>query len=224
MYRIDADLERLHPVTVDHALEREGVAVRRNEAIEMRKCRRLARSEIGEQDAALLHHWIGFLLDVSAEIAVVGLGRRLKALTVYVEQPAVEGTTQATILKPAICEIGTAVRTASANQTITAFVVLEDHKVFTEQPDGLHRSVARKLVDQRRRLPIAPHQATRRRPGSGPGDEIVLLRTQHGCPIPALEQLYTNSGKDRKRRTRNETAGARPAAFQTAARTSPSGA
>src|SRR5262245_32707344 len=200
MYRIDADLERLQPIAVDQALEREGVAVGRNEAIEMRKCRRLARPEIGEQDAALLHHRIGFLLDVGAEIAVVGLGRCLKTLTVYVEQPAVEGTTQATILKPAIREIGTAVRTASTDQPVRALVILEDHKVFTEQPDRFHRSVTRKLVDQRRRLPIAPHQATRRRTRPCTGDEIVLLRTQHGYPIPTLESLYTNSGKVRKRR------------------------
>jgi hypothetical protein len=79
------------------------MAVGRDEAVEMRECRRLARSEIGEQDAALLHHRIRFLLDVGAEIAVVGLGRRLKTLAVYVEQPAVEGATQAAILKPAIC-------------------------------------------------------------------------------------------------------------------------
>ena len=40
--RIDADLERLQPVAVDHALEGEGVGGRRDEAIELRKCRRLA--------------------------------------------------------------------------------------------------------------------------------------------------------------------------------------
>src|SRR5512144_392111 len=136
VHRINPDLERLQPVAVDHTLERERVAVRRDEAVEMRKCRRLARSEISEQDAALLHHRIRFLLDVAAEIAVVRLGRRLKTLAVYVEQPAVEGATQAAILKPAICEIGAAVRTSPADQAVAAFVIFEKHQVFTEQPDG----------------------------------------------------------------------------------------
>src|SRR5262245_5776005 len=225
MHRIDPDLERLQPVAVDHALEREGVAVGRDKAVEMRKCRRLARPEIGEKNAALLHHRIGFLLDVDAEIAVVRLGRCLKTLAIYVEQPAVEGATQAAILEPAICEIGAAVRAAPTNQAIATFVIPEDDQVFTEQSDRLHRTVTGKLVDQRRGLPVAPHQSAGRCPCPGPGDEIVLLDTQHGCAIPYLEQLYTNSGKDRKRGgPENETAGTRPAAFQTAVRTGANGA
>ena len=214
MHGIDPDLERLQPIAVDHALERERVAVGRDEAVKMRKCRRRVRSEIGEQDAALLHHRIGFLLDVGAEIAVVGLGRRLKTLAVHVEQPAVEGATQAAILQPAIGEIGAAVRTAPTDQAVTALVILENHQVFTEQPDGLHRSVARKLVDQRRRLPVAPHQATRRCARAGPGDEIVLLRTQHGCPIPYFgATLYELREGPEACRTISKTAGAKPAAF-----------
>ena len=227
MHRIDADLERLQPVAVDHALECECVAVGRDEAVEMRKCRRLARSEIGEQDAALLHHRIRFLLDVGAEIAVVGLGRRLKTLAVDVEQPAVKGATQAAILEPAISEIGAAMRTAAADQAVTALVVLEDHQVFAEQPHRLHRSVAGKLVDQRRGLPVAPHQAARRRAGAGPGDEIVLFRTQHGCPIPYFgATLYEHPAKDRKRAgPRNETAGAMAGRISNRCRrSSPSGA
>ena len=91
VHRVDADLERLQPVAVNHALERESVAIGGDETIEMRKRRRFTVTQIGEQDAALLDHRIGFLLDVGAEIAVVGLGRRLQALAVNVEQPAVKG-------------------------------------------------------------------------------------------------------------------------------------
>src|SRR5262249_58040731 len=95
MHGIDPDLERLQPVAVDHAFERERVTVRRNEAVEMRKCRRFTRPKIGEENAALLHDRIRFLLDIGAEIAVVGLGRRLKARAIYVEQPAVKCATEA---------------------------------------------------------------------------------------------------------------------------------
>ena len=118
--RIDADFERLQPVAVDHALEREGVAVGRDEAIEVRKRRRLARPHIGEQDAALLDHRIGLLPDVGAEVGAVRLGRRLQAFAVDVEQPAVEGAAQAAVLQPAIGEIGAAVRAAAADQAVAA--------------------------------------------------------------------------------------------------------
>ncbi len=37
VHRIDADLERLQPVAIDHALEGEGVRRRRDEAVELRK-------------------------------------------------------------------------------------------------------------------------------------------------------------------------------------------
>ena len=49
------------------ALERESVGVGRDEAVELRKCRRLAFAEISPEDAALLHHGIGALADVLAE-------------------------------------------------------------------------------------------------------------------------------------------------------------
>ena len=43
------------------ALEREGVAVGRDEAVDLRKRRRLAFAEIRPEDAALLDHRIGAL-------------------------------------------------------------------------------------------------------------------------------------------------------------------
>ena len=163
VHRVDADLERLQPVAIDHALEREGVGVGRDEAVEMRKGRRLARAQIGEQDAAPLDHRIGRLPDVGAEVAVVGLGRRLQALPLDVEQPAVEGAAQAAILQPAIGEVGAAMRAAAADQAVAALVVLEDHQVFAEQPHRLDRAVARQFVDQGGRLPVVPHQLAGRR-------------------------------------------------------------
>ncbi len=113
MRRIDADLQRLQPVALDQALEGEGVVVGRDEAVEMRESRRLARPHIGEQDAALLDHRIGFLADIGAEIAAVRLGRRLQALAVDIELPAMERAAQAVGLKPAEGEVGAAMRTAA---------------------------------------------------------------------------------------------------------------
>ena len=178
---IDADLERLQPVAIDHALEREGVAVRRDEAVEMRKRRRLARAHIGEQDAALLHHRIGLLPDVGAQVAALRLGRRLQALAVDVEQPAVEGAAQAAVLQPAIGEIGAAVRAGAVEQAVAALLVAEQHEVLAQQPDRLDRPVgAGELIDQRRRLPVAAHQRAGGRARPDAGDEIVLFLAEHG--------------------------------------------
>src|SRR5215467_8415129 len=118
--RIDADLERLQPVAVDHALEREGVACRRDETIEMRERRRLARPEISEQDAALLHHRIGGLADVGTQAAPFRLGRRFQALAADVEQPAMERAAQPAMLEPPEREISAAVRTSTLEEAIAA--------------------------------------------------------------------------------------------------------
>ena len=157
VHRIDADFERLQPVAIDHALEGEGVRVRRDEAVEMRKRRRLARPHVGEQDAALFHHRVGFLPDVGAQLAVIRLGRSLQALAVDVEQPAVKGATQAAVLQPAIGQVGAAMRTAAADEAVATLVVLEDHEIFAEQTHRLDRAIAGKFVRQRRRLPVAAH-------------------------------------------------------------------
>src|SRR5205807_3245411 len=72
--RVDADLERLQPVAIPVALERERVLRRRDERVEMRERRRLALAEIGEEDAALLDDRIGAQTDVLAQAATFRLG------------------------------------------------------------------------------------------------------------------------------------------------------
>ena len=176
MHRVDADFERLQPVAVDHALEGEGVGGRRDEAVEIRKCRRLARAEIGPQDAALLDQRIGFLLEVGAEIAVVGLGGRLQDFAIDVEQPAVKRAAEPAVFEPPISEVGAAMRTTAADQPVAALVVRERDQVLAEQPHRLDRPVARQFIDQRGRLPVAPHQRARGSAGPGASNEIVLFR------------------------------------------------
>ena len=67
MRRIDADLERLQPVAVDVALERKRKGIRRDKAVDLRKCRGLAFAQISPEDSALLDHGIGALDDVPAQ-------------------------------------------------------------------------------------------------------------------------------------------------------------
>ena len=176
---VDAHLERLQPVAVDHALECEGVGRRRREAVELGKGRRLARSHIGEQDPALFHHRVGFLPDVGAHAAAFRLRRRLQTLARHIEQPAVERAAQAAVLEPPIDEVGAAVRTGALEQAVTADLVAKQDERFAEQANGLDRAVARQFVDQRGGLPIAAHQLARGGARPGAGEEIVLLSAQH---------------------------------------------
>ncbi len=153
--------------------------VGRDEAVEVREGRRLARPHIGEQDAALLDHRIGLLADIGAHPAALGLGRRLQALALDVEQPAVERAAQAAVLQPPEGQIGAAMRAGALDQAVAALVVAEQHQAFAQQAHRLDRPVAGKLVDQRGRLPVAPHQGAGRRGGAGAGDQVVLLGAQH---------------------------------------------
>ena len=178
--RIDADFERLQPVAVDHALEREGVGRGSYEAVEVRQRGRLAAAHIGEQDAALFDHRVSLLPDVGAHPAAFRLGRRLQALAGDVEQPAVKRAAQSAVFQPAIGEIGAAMRTAALDQPIAALLVAKHHEIFAEQAHRLDRPVAGEFVDQGGGLPVAAHQHARGRIGSGSGDEIVLLGAQHG--------------------------------------------
>ena len=180
MRRIDADLERLQPVAVDVALERKRVGVRRDEAVDLGKRRRLAFAEIGPEDAALLDHRIGALPDVLAQRRVLWLGRSLQALARRVEQPAMEGATQAAVLQPPECEVGAAMRAVPLDQAVTALFVPKQHQILAEQFDRLDRARSLHLVDERGRLPVHPHQfpAGLLRPGAG--DQVVLFLAHHG--------------------------------------------
>src|SRR3954452_7219128 len=114
--RIDADFQRLQPIAVDVALERKGVAVRCDKAVDLGKCRRFAFAKISPKNAALLDQRIGALPDALAELRAFWLGRRLQALTGRVEQPAVKGAAQAAILEPAKSEVGAAMRAMPFDQ------------------------------------------------------------------------------------------------------------
>src|SRR5207302_6897438 len=88
--RIDADLERLQPVAVPVPLERKGVLLRRDEAVEVWERRRFAGAEIGEEDAASFRHRIRAQPDVLAKAVARGLGGRIEAFAADVVDPDVE--------------------------------------------------------------------------------------------------------------------------------------
>src|ERR1700733_11940044 len=122
---VDTDFERLQPVAGPVALEREDVALGRDETVELRKGRRLALGEIRPEDAALLHHGIGALPDALAELRVLRLCRRLQALARGVEQPAMESAAQAPVLQPPEGKVGAAMRAVPLDQAVSSPLVAE---------------------------------------------------------------------------------------------------
>src|SRR5215470_9911381 len=130
MRGVDADLQRLQPVAVDHALECKCVGVGRGEAVEVRECRRFARAHVGEQDAALLHDRISLLPDTGAHTAAFRLGRSFQALAGSVEQPAVKRAAQATPFQPSICEVRAAVGTGALQEAVAALVVPKQDEIL----------------------------------------------------------------------------------------------
>src|SRR5262249_23876796 len=112
-------------------------------------------------------------------------GRRFQPAALGVEQPAVERAAQSALFQPPEGEIGAAVRAGAIEQAVTALVVPEQHEIFAEKANGLYRPVALQFVEQRRGLPVTPHQLARRPAAAGAGDEIILLGAQHArflCP------------------------------------------
>src|ERR1700752_5473409 len=88
--RVDAEFQGLQPVAAPMALEGKGVAVGRDEGVNLRKSGRLAFSEIGPENTGLLDDRIGALLDALAELRADRLCRRLDALSGGIEKPSVK--------------------------------------------------------------------------------------------------------------------------------------
>src|SRR6185503_14041986 len=117
-----------------------------------------ALAEINPEDAAILDHGIGALPDALAELRACGLSRRFQALSRCVEQPAMKGAAQAAILQSAKGKVGAAMRAVPLDQPVTAVLAAKQHQVLAEQFDRADRPRTLQLVDQRRRLPVTPHQ------------------------------------------------------------------
>jgi hypothetical protein len=85
------------------------------------------------------------------------------------------------MLQTAESEISAAMRAVTFDQTVTPRVVAKQHEVFAEQFHRAYRSRAIEFVDQRRRLPIHPHQLSAGVFGPGAGDQVVLFLAHHGA-------------------------------------------
>ena len=99
-----------------------------------------------------------------------------------------EGATQAAMFEPAEGEIGAAMRAVAFDQAVVPLFVAKQHEVFAEQFDGAHGPRPFEFVDQRRRLPVHPHQLSARVFRPGAGDQVVLFLAHHGA-LPHLKRL-----------------------------------
>ena len=97
-----------------------------------------------------------------------------------VEQPAMEGAAQAAMFEPAEGEVGAAMRAVAIDQAVAALLVAEQHQIFAEQFDRPRPAAALQFVDQRRRLPVHPHQLAARVLRPGAGDQVVRFLAHHG--------------------------------------------
>ena len=97
-----------------------------------------------------------------------------------------EGAAHSAAFEAAEGEIGTAMRAVAVEQAVAALFVAEQDKILTEQLDRLDRPLASEFVDQRRRLPIHPHQLAGRRLRPDPGDPVVLLLAHHGKDLTKM--------------------------------------
>ena len=169
MDRIDAHLQRLQPVAVDEALEGKSVGLGRNEAVERGKCRRLLFTHPGKDDAVVFHYRVGGLADALVECGARRLAGLFQALSVFVEEPAVEGAAQAAILEPAKEQVGAAVTAVAADKAERALLVAEQDEPLAEQGDGPNRALLFQLLDKRHRLPVLAQHLTGRRAGADAG-------------------------------------------------------
>src|SRR5580658_7808275 len=154
---IDANFERLEPVARDMSLESEGVGVGRDETIKVRKRRRLAGSQIGEQDAVAFANRISLVPNLGVKSAPFRLGRRLETFPADVKQPSVERAAQPSVFEPSEGQVRAAMRTGAVDQSVAALLVAKQHQVLTKELDRLDRPLRRQFFKQRGRLPVKPH-------------------------------------------------------------------
>src|ERR1700681_2499518 len=95
-----------------------------------------------------------------------------------------EGAAQAAAFEAAKGEVGAAMRAMPLDQAVTSLLVAKQYQILAEQFDWLDRARAVRLIHQRRRLPVHPHQFPARVLWSRPGHQVVLFLAHHGGGPP----------------------------------------
>ena len=77
-------------------------------------------------------------------------------------------------------KIGAAMGAMPLDQAVAVLLVAKQHQILAEQLDRLDRARSLQLVDQRRRLPVHPHQPAAGVLRPGAGDQVILFLAHHG--------------------------------------------
>src|SRR3977135_4372586 len=103
------------------------MAIGRNKAVDLGKCRRLAFAEPRPEDSAFFDHGISALLDAFAQLRILRLGRRFQALTRRGEQTAVKCAAWAAILQPAEGKVCAAMCAMALDQAVTSLLIAKQY-------------------------------------------------------------------------------------------------
>src|SRR6266581_1740418 len=91
-----------------------------------------------------------------------------------------KSTTQPAVFEAPEGEVGAAMRAMALDQAIASLLVAKQHQILAKHFDGFYRARSLQLVDQRRRLPVHPHQFPAGVLWPGPGHQVVLVLADHG--------------------------------------------
>ena len=166
---VDVALVALEVVALAVELGGRHLIVRHRQPVVGRKERRLARAHVREDDPALFAARVGGLTDGVAVLPAVGFSRLVQASPFDVVEPAVIDAAEAAVLQAAIAQVRATVGAVDAQQPRPALVVPEHDKILAQEPGGQRRTAGRKLLGERRRLPVAAHQLAARGAAVGPG-------------------------------------------------------
>jgi hypothetical protein len=97
-----------------------------------------------------------------------------------------KGAAQAAMLAATEGKIGAAMGAMPLDQAVAVLLVAKQHQILAQKLDRLDRARSLQLVDQRRRLPVHPHQPAAGVLRPGAGDQVILFLAHHGeDPYPS---------------------------------------
>src|SRR5579872_4121536 len=92
-----------------------------------------------------------------------------------------EGATQAAMFEPAEGQIRSAMRAVTFDQAVASLRVAKENQVFAEQLHRPYGTWSFELIEQRRRLPVHPHQLAAGVLRARARDQVVLFLAHHGA-------------------------------------------
>src|SRR5579872_3920971 len=92
-----------------------------------------------------------------------------------------KGAAQSAMFEPAEGQIRSAMRAVTFDQAVASLCVAKENKVFAEQLHRPYGTWSFELIEQRRRLPVHPHQLAAGVLRAGACDQVVLFLAHHGA-------------------------------------------